>query len=130
MPSDAAPASLPQRLRRLMSRPLPWVAAVLVLGALWFVLRNDDAAAWVTVNATRGDVERLVTAQGSIQPRNYVDVGAQVSGQLKILHVDVGDQVVKGQLLAEIDAAVQQARVEASRAQLDAQQAQLKQSQA
>lgn len=130
MPSDASPASLPQRLRRLMSRPQPWVAAVLVLGALWFVLRNDDAAAWVTVNATRGDVERLVTAQGRIQPRNYVDVGAQVSGQLKILHVDVGDQVVKDQLLAEIDAAVQQARVEASRAQLDAQQAQLKQSQA
>src|SRR5690606_7628794 len=130
MPSDASSADLQQRLRRLMSRPLFWLAALLVLVLLWFVLRTGEAAAWVTVNATRGDVERLVTAQGRIQPRNYVDVGAQVSGQLKILHVDVGDQVVKDQLLAEIDAAVQQARVEASRAQLDAQQAQLKQSQA
>lgn len=130
MPSDASSADLQQRLRRLMSRPLFWLAALLVLVLLWFVLRTGEAAAWVTVNATRGDVERLVTAQGRIQPRNYVDVGAQVSGQLQILHVDVGDQVVKDQLLAEIDAAVQQARVEASRAQLDAQQAQLKQSQA
>ncbi|MGZ8517548.1 MAG: biotin/lipoyl-binding protein, partial [Chitinophagaceae bacterium] len=37
-----------------------------------------------------------------------VDVGAQVSGQLKKLHVTLGERVKQGQLLAEIDPALQQ----------------------
>lgn len=105
-----------------------WVLLGVVLLALYgWIFGEDKESEYVTVAAVRGDIEKVVTAQGSIQPRNYVDVGAQVSGQLKKIHVGIGDHVVKGQLLAEIDAAVQQARVEASRAQLDAQQAQLSQ---
>src|SRR5690606_6865168 len=62
---------------------------------------------------------------GTLQPRDYVDVGAQVSGQLKILHVDVGSEVKQGDLLAEIDATVYLAKVDATRAQLRNQRAQL-----
>ena len=43
-----------------------------------------------------------------------IEVGAQVSGQLQTLHVEVGDRVEEGQLLAEIDARVQAGRVEAA----------------
>lgn len=75
---------------------------------------------------TKGDVEDTVSALGDLEPRDYVDVGAQVSGQLKAIHVEIGDQVKEGDLLAEIDAAVQSAKVEASRAQLQNLEAQLK----
>ncbi|WP_232023934.1 efflux RND transporter periplasmic adaptor subunit [Sulfurivermis fontis] len=73
----------------------------------------------------RGDIEEVVTATGMLQPRDYVDVGAQVSGQLHRIHVDVGSEVKEGDLLAEIDPTLFRARVDASRAQLRYQRAQL-----
>jgi macrolide-specific efflux system membrane fusion protein len=73
----------------------------------------------------RGDIEEVVTATGMLQPRDYVDVGAQVSGQLRKIHVDVGSEVKEGDLLAEIDPTLFRARVDASRAQLRYQRAQL-----
>lgn len=66
----------------------------------------------------RGDIEDLVTATGTLQPRDYVDVGAQVSGQLRKIHVEVGSIVQQGDLLAEIDPTVLLANVDASRAGL------------
>jgi macrolide-specific efflux system membrane fusion protein len=78
----------------------------------------------------RGDIEDVVTATGTLQPREYVDIGAQVSGQLQKIHVKVGSQVQEGDLLAEIDSTVYLSRVDASRAQLRNQRAQLKERQA
>lgn len=79
-----------------------------------------------TAKVVRGDLQEKVTATGTLNPRDYVDVGAQISGQLVQLYVEVGSEVKKGQLLAEIDAKVQAANVAASRAQLRAQAAQLR----
>lgn len=79
-----------------------------------------------TVQVQQGDVVDQVTATGTLQPSGYVDVGAQVSGQLKAIHVEVGDTVEEGHLLAEIDPTVYVAQVDASRAQLRSQRAQLK----
>lgn len=69
---------------------------------------------------TRGDIENTVTAAGNLTSKDWVDIGAQVSGQLETIAVEIGDIVTKGQLLAEIDATVQLARVTASRASLNA----------
>ncbi|WP_430407611.1 efflux RND transporter periplasmic adaptor subunit [Hydrogenophaga sp.] len=82
-------------------------------------------SAYITATVQRGDIEDQVSATGSLQPRDYVDVGAQVSGQLRKIHVEVGSEVKEGDLLAEIDAETSQARVDASRAQLRSQQAQM-----
>lgn len=105
------------------------VLAILLLLAygLWrsFWSSDDGAVIYTTEAVMRGDIENLVTATGTIQPRDYVDVGAQVSGQLEKLHVDVGSDVKAGDLLAEIDATVYAAKVDATRAQLRNQQAQL-----
>ena len=111
----------------LKSRPMAvLLAAGLVLGSAAFALWPREAAPEYTFETlVRGDLENLVTATGSLQPRDYVDVGAQVSGQLKKILVDVGSRVKAGDLLAEIDTTVYAARVEASRAQLRNQQAQL-----
>jgi macrolide-specific efflux system membrane fusion protein len=70
-------------------------------------------------------VENLVTAIGNLQPLNTVDVGAQVSGQLKTLHVKIGDDTRKGELVGEIDTPVAAAKVDADRAQLQNLRAQL-----
>src|SRR5258705_9096831 len=86
---------------------------------------SSNAGKPVVVTATRADVEDVVTAVGNLQPLTSVDVGAQVSGQLDTLHVQIGDDVQKGQLLAEIDSSVMAAKVDADNAQLQNLQAQL-----
>ena len=102
----------------------------LLLAGGWYgrsaFLGERDAATNYQFSAVqRGDIEDVVTATGTLQPRDYVDVGAQVSGQLRKIHVEVGDTVEAGQLLAEIDPTVYRARVDASRAQLRNLRAQL-----
>ncbi|MDE0178399.1 MAG: biotin/lipoyl-binding protein, partial [Gammaproteobacteria bacterium] len=64
-----------------------------------------------TVAVTRGDIESTVAASGALEAASRVDVGAQVSGQLKALHVKLGDVVAEGDLLAEIDDFIQKTRV-------------------
>lgn len=108
------------------------VFILIVVGLLWrSVFASDETdVVYTTEPVTRGDIENLVTATGTLQPRDYVDVGAQVSGQLKKLHVEVGSEVKAGDLLAEIDATVYAAKVDATRAQLRNQQAQLQEREA
>jgi macrolide-specific efflux system membrane fusion protein len=65
-----------------------------------------------------GDIAENVTAQGKLEPKEYVDVGAQVTGQLQKLYVDIGDNVSAGQLLVEIDPRVYAARVQADEANI------------
>lgn len=120
---------------RISVRKYSWFtvigALLLVALAAWWLLRDGgDSEPLATATVKRGDIEALVTATGVLQPRNFVDVGAQVSGQLEKLHVEVGDQVQAGDLLAEIDATVYLARVDGTRAQLRNQQALLKERQA
>ncbi|WP_328716804.1 efflux RND transporter periplasmic adaptor subunit [Halomonas elongata] len=105
------------------------IMAALAVGWHWG-LASTPAVQWRTDPVTRGDVEEVVTALGTLEPQDYVDVGAQVSGQLTELYVDVGDSVEQGQLLAEIDASVQKSRVEAGQAELEALRAQREQRQA
>ena len=100
------------------------------LGALvaWKALPGNDPLS--TVAVTRGDIESSVTALGTLQPRRYVDVGAQASGQIRKLHVEPGDQVREGQLLVEIDPSTQQAKLDAGRYSIDNLKAQLAEQQA
>ncbi len=120
-----------------MKRPRPARRALLVVACLipivafvaWQALApGRDALATVTV--TRGDIENSVTALGTLQPRRYVDVGAQASGQIQKIHVEAGDQVKEGQLLVEIDPSTQKAKLDASRYAIENLQAQLQEQKA
>ncbi len=106
------------------------LAASAALG--WFVWAkpSPDGEAPATALVQRGDFEDTVSATGTLQPRDYVDVGTQVSGQVRKLHVTIGSRVEKGQLLAELDPTVYTARVDATQAQLRNQEAQLNERQA
>lgn len=108
----------------LTSRPV-WVAVALaVLGAGAYAGwrhwkgQQTDLSQYQLIKVQRADIEDLVTATGSLQPLEYVDVGAQVSGQLRKIHVEIGSVVQEGDLLAEIDPTVYRANVDARRAQL------------
>ncbi len=90
--------------------------------------RQQETAQAVAI--TRGTIEEVVTSQGKLEAKQYVDVGTQVSGQLRVIRVDIGDSVTKGQLLAEIDPRVYQAQVEAGEARLQSLRAQLNQQKA
>ena len=100
--------------------------AVLAAAAVWLLRRDgDQAARYRTAPVERGSIEQTVSAIGAVQPLAYVDVGTQVTGQLKTLHVVVGQTVTVGQLVAEIDPELLAARVDATRATLQSQLAQL-----
>lgn len=113
---------LPNTRRRLFLGGL----GLLGLGSLlaWKTLPFDNQPV-ATVAVTRADIESSVTALGTLQPRRYVDVGAQASGQIRRLHVEAGDQVRQGQLLVEIDPSTQQARLDAGRYSIENLKAQL-----
>jgi macrolide-specific efflux system membrane fusion protein len=98
----------------------------------WRVWLAADAAqnAVITAVVTTGDLEDTITATGTLQPKEFVDVGTQVSGQLKRVLVEVGSVVKAADLLAEIDPSVYLAKVDADRAQINNQAAQLKDKQA
>lgn len=102
------------------------VAILALLALIQFWPSDADSDTLATTEVRRGNIESVVTATGVLQPRTYVDVGAQVSGQLEAIHVQIGDEVEQGELLAEIDPTVYRARVDGTRAQLRNQQAQLK----
>jgi len=107
-------------MRRLLKWTLPIVVLAGAAAAGWWLwlAPGNAGPALPTQRVVVGDVEDSVSALGSLQPLEYVDVGTQVSGQLQRLHVDIGANVKRGDLLAEIDPTVYQARVNASEAQL------------
>ncbi|WP_338576678.1 efflux RND transporter periplasmic adaptor subunit [Pseudomonas canadensis] len=120
-----------------MKRPRPARRALLVIACLipifaiaaWQVL-PPGRDTLTTVTVTRGSIENSVTALGTLQPRRYVDVGAQASGQIRKIHVEAGDQVQEGQLLVEIDPSTQKAKLDASRYAIENLKAQLKEQKA
>ncbi|MCE6980696.1 macrolide transporter subunit MacA [Pseudomonas frederiksbergensis] len=84
------------------------VAIVLVLvvvaGLIFYSAQSPGKPPeYLTATVERTDIENAVLAAGILQGVKQVDVGAQVSGQLKSLKVKLGDKVKKGQWLAEID---------------------------
>jgi macrolide-specific efflux system membrane fusion protein len=102
------------------------IVGILLAGVYWgFGDAPVPTSKPLFATAEIGDIENAVTAAGTLQPSKFVDVGAQVSGQLDTLFAEVGDVVSGGDLVAEIDATVQINRVEGSRASLRAQEAQL-----
>jgi len=114
------------------------VALAAVAGLLLYAVQAPaQAPQYLTATVERGDIENAVLATGLLEGIKQVDVGAQVSGQLKSLKVKVGDKVKKGQWLAEIDPLVlqntlRQAQVDEEnlQAQKRATQAQLRQTKA
>ncbi len=83
-----------------------------------------------TAPVQRADIEDTVLATGTLGAAKLVSVGAQVTGQVKRLFVELGDGVKQGQTIAEIDALPQQNALRNAQAQVQSSQAQLRAKQA
>jgi len=98
------------------------IALLVILGGGLTVKKfffSKAKASFITADVVKMDLEESVLASGTLKAFKTVAVGAQVSGQLKTLHVALGDKVKKGQLLAEIDPILQQNTLKDSEAQVE-----------
>lgn len=102
---------------------LPLCALALLLA--WRPQAKAPASDYITASAKARDLEQLIMADGTLKARKLVSVGAQVSGQIKKLHVTLGQEVKQGDLLVEIDDLPQQNALKDALAQRDNLQAQL-----
>jgi len=86
---------------------------------LWYYYGNRNPILYQTATAERGRVQASISATGNCNAVVTVQVGSQVSGNIKALYADFNTKVTKNQLVAEIDPQVFQARVDQSKASLD-----------
>lgn len=115
------------------ARGFRWRIAV-VLGLLavavalaWYATRPDAGPVYATQPVTRGLLVASVTATGTLQPLNQVEVGSEVSGTVASVAVDDNDRVSRGQLLARLDESRLRDQVARSEAALALAHAQLEQ---
>ncbi len=119
-------------LRAIKRNWLLWLVFVVGIIAMVYWLRADstESAAPITSKVVRGNIENFISASGTLEPKHFVEVGAQVSGQLQEIAVEEGDLVKAGDLLAVIDATVFETKVQMAAASLEGKRAQLQQLQA
>lgn len=122
-------------MRLLKKKSLVYTVSAGLLLLLAFALYHHFFSAgketqYLTAPVTTGDIQDTVLASGSLEALQQVNVGAQVSGQLKSLKVVLGQEVKKGQLVAEIDSLTQQNALQNAQAALNQVRAQLRSKQA
>lgn len=124
--------SLKQRLA------LALLLVLILVLATWFWKRNhQDANGFRTAMVTRGDLLASISATGTVEPEEVVDIGAQVAGRIVSFGkdrsgktVDYGSHVEAGTVLARIDDALYAADVESAKATLGQSQASLQRAEA
>jgi len=113
---------------------LRWTSLIVVaIGVLWAALSLRSGSGdtrYVTDPATRGSLVVTVTATGSVQPTNKVDISSELSGTVRKVHVDYNDPVTAGQIIAVLDTDKLKATVDSSRAKLVAAKAKVGDAQA
>ena len=96
------------------TRPLPLIigaVALILIGLLVRKCSTSSSATFQTVAVTRGPITQAVTATGTLNPVQNVQVGSQVSGNIQKLFADFNSIVKAGQVIAQIDPVVFQANV-------------------
>jgi HlyD family secretion protein len=115
--------------KRRRQRLVLWIVIVAAVGAsaIWFTLFADTTTdvSYRFATVVRGGIDRVVTATGELDAVTTVQVGTQVSGSLAEIHADFNDEVVTGQVLAEIDPRLLEAAVQEGEAALARNLAQL-----
>ena len=93
------------------------VLAVVGGGTAAYYLRKGIPEPTVTtMPLTRGDIAEVVSATGTLEAVETVDVGTQVSGVVEEMSVDFNDIVKKGQVIARLDPSIIQTQIEQAEA--------------
>lgn len=108
-----------------------WFTGIIVIITIlsWQFLANGQSQTtqYKTTNVSKGSLNITVTATGTLQPVNQVEVGSEISGTIKTVLVDFNDYVEKDQILARMNTDQLEAKVSQARASLDSAKAQVKQ---
>jgi HlyD family secretion protein len=107
------------RTRRML---LAGLAIVLLGLAGWYWIAQSsqgDAQTYLTAEIERGDLTVTVTATGTVEPTNLVEISSELSGTVRAVNVDHNDTVTVGQVLAQLDTDKLEASLARSRAALD-----------
>ena len=93
---------------------------VAVLTVIFFLkVRNSEKPiAFETATVKKGSIAQTISATGTVEPVDKVEVGTQVSGVVKKIYVDFNSTVTKGQLLAELDKITLQATLDLNKVTL------------
>ena len=128
-----------QTLERARTRPgrspLTWLLVAIAIagaGGLYFWLAADKTAQWryTTASATRARLVVAVTATGTVEPTNQVEISSELSGVVESVEVDDNDTVTPGQVLAKLDTAKLDAAVKQATATLASRRAKVSLAQA
>jgi len=106
------------------------VAVIAFILSLWFANNDGSSVRYKTAEVRLGSLSIKVTATGTLEPVNQVDVGSEISGTIKQVLVDFNSRVTKGQVLAVLDTKQLQARVNQAEATLQLAQAKVEEAQA
>jgi HlyD family secretion protein len=115
-------------MQRFFKKPLiVAITAIAVIGiVLWWHFHDSTGLSFRTAVIKRGDVAASISASGTIEPVEVVDVGAQVAGLIKSFGKDINDNTIdygsvveEGAVLAKIDDSVYAADLSVAKAQLE-----------
>src|SRR3989475_10883067 len=97
------------------------IAAAITIAGLggWAIFKGRHTAEFRTVSVERGDIDATISATGTSNAVVSVQVGSQVSGNIKALYADFNTKVAKGQLVALIDPEIFESRVSQAQASVD-----------
>jgi len=91
-----------------------------IVGLFWTASGDQkDDIQYITAPAIQGDLRVTVTATGTVEPTNLVEVSSELSGTLDSVNVDFNDTVTKGTVLAELNTTKLEALLAVSKASLD-----------
>ena len=106
------------------------IVVIVLLTGLRGLHDKEEQMQFRAVQAEQGDLTVLVTATGTLEPTNEVEVGSELSGRLDSVEVDYNSKVVVDQVLAKLDTSKLQAQATQSKAALETAQANVQQAQA
>jgi HlyD family secretion protein len=122
------------------SKKRPFIILLIIVicaaGAYFFLLPKcppggpDAGISFKTAPAAVTDIHVTVSATGTLEPTNEVEVGSELSGTVQEVFADYNDQVTEGQVLARLDIADLQAQVRKSKASLASARASVRQAHA
>jgi len=112
-----------RRLKRLFAVIVLVIALAVAAGIWWKSTANANAPKYETQSAQRGSLVVTVSATGTLEPTNQVEVGSELSGIVESVDVDYNDKVKVGQVLAKLDTEKLEAQVVKSQATLESAQA-------
>ena len=96
------------------------IVAMLLLAAIavwyWGTKPESRQERYKTQVVDRGDIVQSISANGTLNPVELVNVGTQVSGTIFKMYADFNDQIKVGQVLAELDPALFRAQLQQSEA--------------